>query len=868
MDLEATFQQFCRTREPAALGAIFDATADDLFGLALHLTRDHAMAEDVLQATFLVAIQRAEHWQPDRPLRPWLLGILHREVKTARRRARRALLPERLVTRDQEAPAAALLAGELRDAVLVALGALPEPYRQVVGLHLLQDLTPAAIATRLERSSGSVRTQLWRGLDLLRQRLPQGLALGLTATMLAHSSLAAVRQRVIAASAGAVAVPVAAALMVGGMMKKVLAVAGLLVVGLLVVVQRTLDATPRPTNTADEVLAVAALALPGGESPGGAPDAALDRQLPAGAAAGSAPPPVVAAAAPVEFLVRVLDLSGAAIADAEVELLLPKLTVLPTGQWNSPQDRSACVLREQRTSDALGRVRFLLEAPALLSARKSGIGWSGDRLVQPDRLRPDRELLLVLQPTGILRGVVQRADGRPVEGATVEARLLHAPELAGLPPASTDADGRFEFEGLAGTRTLLDHHVGASLGAEHSRPQKVRLAAGEVREIVLRFRGEFVVRGTLVDERGSPCAGRVLVQGLPGTAAAEGAVNGRCGDDGRFELPLDLAGEYRVVGGRVGASPAVAAFAVDAARPAAQVTLRMQPLEPTSGRVVDGHGAPLAGRVVAIEPELSATSSEQGDTAAMLLQLQRQMLEGVLHATSDGDGRFLVRVPPGWRCRVITAALPGNRELWVRSDPFVAPSAAVSLVVREQDTLGFVLAGRVVDAADGQPVLEAGIERRTGEQQSGSMESLGRARDGSFRLGPLAPSGRCWFVFTAEGYARTIVGPFDPSVRTEEVVVHMPRLGRVRCRVLRADGKPAESAFVVLQREVQDPFAPSWQGATAPDGWRTFDKVEPVPLQVLAWASREAALQQVAPTSTPVVVRPGQESEVVVLLAH
>lgn len=133
------------------------------------------------------------------------------------------------------------------------------------------------------------------------------------------------------------------------------------------------------------------------------------------------------------------------------------------------------------------------------------------------------------------------------------------------------------------------------------------------------------------------------------------------------------------------------------------------------------------------------------------------------------------------------------------------------------------------------------------------MESLGRARDGSFRLGPLAPSGRCWFVFIAEGHARTIVGPFDPSVRTEAVVVRMPGLGRVRCRVLRADGKPAEKAFVVLRREAEDPFAPSWQGTNDSDGWRTFDKVEPVPLQVRAWASREAALQQVAPTSTPVV---------------
>lgn len=160
MDLEATFQQFRRTREPGALGAVFDATADDLFGLALHLTRDHAMAEDVLQATFLVAIERAHRWQPDRPLRPWLLGILHREVKVARRRARRTPDGSRVATKPSEPPEIVLLAAEVRDAVRVALGELPEPYRGVVDLHLVQALSPAAIVARLQRSSGKgVRTE-------------------------------------------------------------------------------------------------------------------------------------------------------------------------------------------------------------------------------------------------------------------------------------------------------------------------------------------------------------------------------------------------------------------------------------------------------------------------------------------------------------------------------------------------------------------------------------------------------------------------------------------------------------------------------------------------------------------------------------
>lgn len=862
------FQQFCRTREPAVLGAIFDATADDLFSLALHLTRDHAMAEDVLQATFLVVIERADRWQTDRPLRPWLLGILHREVRVARRRARRAPQPGRLATRSSDAPDGAVLAAEVRTAVRAALDGVPEPYRQVIDLHLLQELAPAAIAARLQRRSGSVRTQLWRGLELLRQRLPQGLALGLVASLTAKAPLAAVRQRVVAAAADAGAVPVAAVLILGGMVKKVLTVAVLLVVGLLVVANGAWDATMRPLDARDEALGPAASAMPGAVPSADGREPAVARREPTAAAGPAGTPPIAADSPPFEVLARVLDLRGAAIADAEVEVLVPKVAVLPTGQRVSPRDRSACVVRELLNTDAEGRVRLTLAGPALLSARKPGMGWSGDRLVGPDGPRRWGELLLVLQPTGTLRGLVLQADGQPAVGASVEARLPYSQEIVGLPPAKTDAEGRFEFECLAGAKSVFDYQVLALLGVAHSRPQQVALAAGAVHEIVLRFFGEFVVRGLLVDERGAPSAGRVFVAGLPGTATAEAAVHGECGEDGRFEYALDLAGEYLVVAGRAGKAPALAAFEVGAARPAANVSLRMQVPLATRGRLVDQQGAPLAGRTVSIVPEWSAALSEPAGTADLLLRLHRDAFSGPLQATSDADGRFAVMLPPGWRCRAITPALPESSELWVRSESFLAPSDAVTLVVRTQDTLGFVLAGRVLDDATGLPVQEVGIERRTGAGHSGSLQHVGRARDGSFRVGPLAPNGRCWFVFTAEGQARTLVGPFDAGVRTETVTVRMPRLGRVRCRVLRADGTPAASAFVVLQREVEDPFAPAWQGATDQNGWRTFEDVEPVALQARAWASRQAALLQVVPASLPVVVRAGQDSEIVVVLAH
>lgn len=179
MDAETLFCTFRRTGDPACLGQVFDLCADDLFAVSLHLCHDRAAAEDVLQATFVVAIERAAHYAEGRPLRPWLLGILHREAKRAGRRWRRVPDRRRLLERSEVTPPQHVLEAEAAAAVRQALLAVPQPYREVVELHLLQTLPAGSIAAQLGRSPGAVRTQLWRGLEQLRRLLPKGLLVGM-----------------------------------------------------------------------------------------------------------------------------------------------------------------------------------------------------------------------------------------------------------------------------------------------------------------------------------------------------------------------------------------------------------------------------------------------------------------------------------------------------------------------------------------------------------------------------------------------------------------------------------------------------------------------------------------------------------------
>lgn len=192
---DASFARFQHTRDPAALAAVFDATAPGLLLVAMHLCGDAADAEDLVQTVFLQAIRDAAAYDPRQPVLPWLLGILEHRASDLRRRAHRrherpaadAALPARAV----DAPDRAAASAEVLQQVAVALEGLPPAYREVLTLRLVHGLRAVDIARAQGASPETVRTRLKRGLVLLRRALPKSLAKPLVLALLASESLRA-----------------------------------------------------------------------------------------------------------------------------------------------------------------------------------------------------------------------------------------------------------------------------------------------------------------------------------------------------------------------------------------------------------------------------------------------------------------------------------------------------------------------------------------------------------------------------------------------------------------------------------------------------------------------------------------------------
>jgi RNA polymerase sigma-70 factor (ECF subfamily) len=195
------FERFRRSADTDALGRVFDATAPRLLQLAVHLVGDLAAAEDLVQATFVTAIEHAETFDASRKLESWLAGILANHARDLNKSARREIDPSSLAERIEATPLEHALDAEWSASLAQALDRVPEPYRIVLILRLQHGMEPTEIAHALQRSPGAVRVQLHRGRELLRKLLPAGLVAGALFIAEPGCGLAQVKAHVVAHAA-------------------------------------------------------------------------------------------------------------------------------------------------------------------------------------------------------------------------------------------------------------------------------------------------------------------------------------------------------------------------------------------------------------------------------------------------------------------------------------------------------------------------------------------------------------------------------------------------------------------------------------------------------------------------------------------
>jgi RNA polymerase sigma-70 factor (ECF subfamily) len=817
-DLRALFERFRARGDAEALALAFDATAPELLRVARHLAHDRDEADDLVQATYLTALEKLASLERGREPLPWLIGILVLHAREARRRRGRggelAIDLDELHARRGDAPDATSARRELSELVAHAVADLPESYRAVVAPYLDGSASSSEIAARVGRSPGVVRMQIHRALARLRRALPIGASLGLLGF---DRELAALRARVLSrALDGRAGVEVA--LGVGGSIvgaKLLLSLAAVLLAALGV--WWIADRSAAPARDAELAALPAATAGASREEAQSAQGSVADVEQRAAVAAAPAEDASVASAGAPEITGRLLEHDSTPLAGIEVALIELRSDWFTQQPFSAPVAAPEPVLSKART-DADGE--FHLGCARHVGAvHVLGIDIGGSRgsaRVIDAPLAPGVGADIgdfVMPSTGTLAGRAVDEHGEPLAGVVVLAAFVPVPVpveiIADMPrctalalvrkdevdvlelprwmrelqqrlPVSTvrtGGDGRFEIESTPGAPLIAFYAEGrpAVAIANAQAVEGKRIDVGEVH--LPRGRS---LKARVVEDDGTPVADARVVAGVHGILESYAG-----GDVPMFHLrPTATPGEYELDGLRDGGELVVAAQRasggcwVSARTEAGEVELRLGAPARLDVQVF-GHG----GRALdEVEIELlSGPSSRQ--VRGLFARAAARTYRGPVPATFEGlvPGKYslLVRakeLAPQWSS--VDLAAPGTT---VRLE--LAPVHAITVRVR--------------DARTSSPVAGASVEVRT-QMLSDTVDRATTDADGLARVSALTLDDSEDFVLRVEhpSYAPRFAVPI--ALDKQAIDVPLDLGGSLAIRVLERGQTPAKRYTLTL----------------------------------------------------------------------
>jgi RNA polymerase sigma-70 factor (ECF subfamily) len=160
-----------RSGDRSAYGRLYDRYARMVHGILLARVPRHEV-DDLTQDVFLQAMPRLGSLRDTARFGAWLGAIARNRANDFFRRAKPATdLSETLAAERIEDRAASSSQIAEASGILELIRSLPDAYRETLILRLVEGMTGPEIASRTGLSPGSVRVNLHRGMQQLRERL-------------------------------------------------------------------------------------------------------------------------------------------------------------------------------------------------------------------------------------------------------------------------------------------------------------------------------------------------------------------------------------------------------------------------------------------------------------------------------------------------------------------------------------------------------------------------------------------------------------------------------------------------------------------------------------------------------------------------
>src|SRR6266508_1938493 len=201
LDDDAALVAAVRSGDESAFAALVDAYSPSLLRVAMTHVPSRAVAEEVVQETWIGVIRGIHRFEGRAPLNSWIIGILRNTAITRGERERRTvpfsslipdgadegplLDPERFLPSDDSrypghwatgptpwpVPEEGLLAGETRQVIESAIRQLPPNQRAVISLRDVEGWPSREVCEALEVSEGNQRVLLHRARTRVRAAL-------------------------------------------------------------------------------------------------------------------------------------------------------------------------------------------------------------------------------------------------------------------------------------------------------------------------------------------------------------------------------------------------------------------------------------------------------------------------------------------------------------------------------------------------------------------------------------------------------------------------------------------------------------------------------------------------------------------------
>lgn len=169
-----------RSGDERKYALLVDRHKDKAFTLAVRIVGDRKDAEELAQDGFLRAFRNLDQFRGDAKFSTWLYRIIYNLCMTrvTRRRSQPKLMDihdeefYKEVFVDDELPIDEQIEqSELQKMIVEEVEKLPENYRAAVTLFYLQEMSYDEMCHMMNLPLGTVKTNLFRGRNLLRQRM-------------------------------------------------------------------------------------------------------------------------------------------------------------------------------------------------------------------------------------------------------------------------------------------------------------------------------------------------------------------------------------------------------------------------------------------------------------------------------------------------------------------------------------------------------------------------------------------------------------------------------------------------------------------------------------------------------------------------